>query len=50
MNPTLTNLGNFHVNDEFNEVTIYWIGLDLITLSEKDTTEVQYTDAQGVEM
>lgn len=41
IDPPLANLGNFNINDSNDVVTIYWIGLDEITLSEKDTIEVQ---------
>lgn len=47
IDPPLVNLGNFHI-DEYNDVvTIYWIGLDEITLSEKDIIEIQYDHVQG---
>lgn len=40
IDPPLKNLGNFHVNESNDVITLYWIGLDQITLSEKYTTEI----------
>lgn len=45
--PSLKNLGNFHVNDN-DEVTIYWIGLGQITLPGSAAIEIEFEDIHGI--
>lgn len=47
---SLMNLGNYFHQAETNDLIIYWIGLDKILISEKDTIDIQYADAHGLAM